>query len=765
MASAVLRGLVECGALVAEDGAWQIEAQALADVQSSRHAAALLTRRLGLLADESRRLLSVAAVVGKEFDLDLAADLAALPPHRAILLLEDARRRHLVWAEQHGGRWVFMHDKLREALLECLAPEERRLLHGRAAACIEKLDAERVFELAYHFDAADESSRALPYALRAATQARSQHSLAVAERQYRLAERGAAAAGPTVQREVAEGLGEVLVLQGRYDEAGRQFQAACALADTDLVRAQLESNLGELAFKRGDVRTASQALERGLALLGRWVPRTTASLVVGLFWEVIVQALHTRLPRWFLARRRWEGAEAERLSIQLYSRLAYAYWFCRGQLHCLWAHLREMNLAERYPPSPQLAQAYSEHAPVMTMLPAFRRGMRYVEKSLAIRQAQGDVWGQGQSLNFYGVVLYAASRYQDAIEKFRQAIRLLERTGDRWESNLAHWHIAFSLYRLGELPAAVAASRRTYQAGQEIGDAHAMAISLGSWAKASGGEVPEELVRAELRNVGEDAHTRAELMQAEAVRLLRIDQPAAAVRILEEAQRMIDKARMRQEYVAAVLPWLATALRRELEQQSPWDPRRRRARLRHAWATARRAIALSRRYRNNLPHALREGALVAAMAGRSGRARQLFQESLALAQAQGARAEHAQTLLAQGQVGLVLNWPGADQDVATAQQMMQALQAEAEKPKAEPAASFTLSLAERFDILLDAGRQIASALSAEAVFTAVRETALKLLRAEQCQILAVDTNVNPPALPPWKARPAAASVSPWPASA
>ena len=59
----------------------------------------------------------------------------------------------------------------------------------------------------------------------------------------------------------------------------------------------------------------------------------------------------------------------ELLAVRLYSRLAYVYWFQRGMVPCGWAHLREMNLAERYPPTAELAQAYSEHAPVMTMIP------------------------------------------------------------------------------------------------------------------------------------------------------------------------------------------------------------------------------------------------------------------------------------------------------------------------------------------------------------------------------------------------------------
>jgi two-component system sensor kinase len=59
-------------------------------------------------------------------------------------------------------------------------------------------------------------------------------------------------------------------------------------------------------------------------------------------------------PRLFLARRSLQGAERELLTIRLYSRLAYVYWFSAGKIPCAWAHLRGMNLAERYPPGAEL---------------------------------------------------------------------------------------------------------------------------------------------------------------------------------------------------------------------------------------------------------------------------------------------------------------------------------------------------------------------------------------------------------------------------
>src|SRR5262249_51453867 len=136
--------------------------------------------------------------------------------------------------------------------------------------------------------------------------------------------------------------------------------------------------------------------------------------------------------------------------------------------------------------------------------------------------------------------------------------------------------------------------------------------------------------------------------------------------------------------------------------------------LRQAWDAAERGLSMARRYQNNLPHALREEGLLAAMRGKVRRARRSFAESLDVAERQGARFEYAQPLLARGRVGLALGWKRAAEDVAAARQTLIELEADFalnEPPPREPTPEpVTLSLADRFDTVLEAGRRIASAL-------------------------------------------------------
>ncbi|MBV9122991.1 MAG: response regulator, partial [Planctomycetes bacterium] len=362
-------------------------------------------------------------------------------------------------------------------------------------------------------------------------------------------------------------------------------------------------------------------------------------------------------------------------------------------------------------------------------------------KSLAIRRAKGDLWGQGQSLHFYGVLLLTASRFSECIDKCRAGIRLLERTGDRWEVNTARYQIAAGYYYLGDLRRAIDEARLLHQAGLELGDAQASGLALDIWARASAGRVTRDLIQAELDRPGKDVMTTALILLAEGMRLLREGRPEEAAAVFQEGDDLSRKAGIRNVYVAPLLPWAATALRLAAEQVSDRTPGRRQALLRRAETAVRKGLRLARRFQNDLPHVLRERALLAALRGRTRKARRLLDRSLAVAQGQGARYEYTQTLLAHGQIGQELGWPLAAEELAQARQTLSELEApvtEQDTKPAQPDRPATLSLADRFDTVLDAGRRIASALSRQAIFSAVREAALRLLRGERCLILDID---------------------------
>ncbi|HKC27673.1 MAG TPA: hypothetical protein VKB75_06640, partial [Jatrophihabitans sp.] len=535
MAAAVLRGLAEAQAIVPGRAGWVLDSSRLSEIQAARRSAAFLVRRLELLGRDALELLSVGAVLGSQFSIRTAARIAGESVDAAATL-EDARRRRLLWIDESGDACTFFHDKIRESLLARLDEDVRRDLHGRAAdALIEETvgePGELVFDLAYHLHQAGRRADALPYAMAAAELARRRYALDMAASHYRLANAMVDPDDAVTHRRIAEGLGDVLMLDGSYREARTQLDAARALATDAADAAALDGKLGTLAFKQGEVATAKERLEGALQLLGRRVPRRFF-LAPRLLWELLVQAGHSFLPRMTTGRLPAAGADDEFLAMRLYSRLAYLYWFHGGKLACAWAHLRGMNLAERYGASPELGQAWSEHAPVMTMLPWYRRGVRYAQRSLEVRRRLGDAWGQGQSLSFVGLIRYAASDFEAAESALHEAVRLLRRTGDQWEVNTASWNLALCRLRTGDLRQAIDICRQTFEAARAIGDQTAAGVALSIWARAADGRIPLELLREQFEPRLGDARTTAELLLAEALVHRRQGELPAAIDSIE----------------------------------------------------------------------------------------------------------------------------------------------------------------------------------------------------------------------------------------
>jgi predicted ATPase/DNA-binding CsgD family transcriptional regulator len=120
---------------------------------------AVVTERLGRLSDDCRRVLEVAAVLGRDFQLAVLLPASGLDGDRLLELLEEAEAARVVGAVPGRlGRWRFAHALVREVVYEGLSAARRIRLHGRVGAALEAVYAAdpgpHLAELAHHFVAA-----------------------------------------------------------------------------------------------------------------------------------------------------------------------------------------------------------------------------------------------------------------------------------------------------------------------------------------------------------------------------------------------------------------------------------------------------------------------------------------------------------------------------------------------------------------------------------------------------------------------------------
>ena len=138
----------------------------------------VIARRVDRLPEEAGRVLRVAALTGRDFELGVVERVVDLPEDELLDLLDAAVRAGiLVEVRSTPGRYSFVHALLRTALEEQLTATRRARLHRRIGEAIEGRFRDRIEshldDLARHFAAAgpEEVDRAVTYAERAAEQA------------------------------------------------------------------------------------------------------------------------------------------------------------------------------------------------------------------------------------------------------------------------------------------------------------------------------------------------------------------------------------------------------------------------------------------------------------------------------------------------------------------------------------------------------------------------------------------------------------------
>lgn len=123
----------------------------------------IIERRLSRVPSEAYELLQLAAVIGRELDLGVLKNLSPTTDIEQWLTLG----ANAAVLEVQENRWRFSHDKLREHLLEELAPKARPIYHQRAAVGIEATYSDltkHAAKLAYLWQVTGNEEKELRYA-------------------------------------------------------------------------------------------------------------------------------------------------------------------------------------------------------------------------------------------------------------------------------------------------------------------------------------------------------------------------------------------------------------------------------------------------------------------------------------------------------------------------------------------------------------------------------------------------------------------------
>jgi predicted ATPase/class 3 adenylate cyclase len=273
----VLRTFIEEGTLARDDGAWRIT-RAVDVTEIPDTLQGVLTARIDRLEDSMKRVVQIAAVVGRVFQryvLDrVVDDPSILDDCLAQLQIAQIIRER---SPEPEPEYIFKHILTQEAAYQSLLSQQRRSYHRRVADALARLFWERGEEyaglVAAHYERAEAWPRALRYLKRAGDAARTSFAMKEAidyySRALQVADRLGDAAEPAERLSLYERRGQLLVrlanAEGALDDYERMRELAQTVGDK---RAELRSlnEIGALQAGRRDFVRAAEYFDQALTL-------------------------------------------------------------------------------------------------------------------------------------------------------------------------------------------------------------------------------------------------------------------------------------------------------------------------------------------------------------------------------------------------------------------------------------------------------------------------------------------------------------------
>ncbi|MFI5418205.1 MAG: ATP-binding protein [Candidatus Lutacidiplasmatales archaeon] len=482
-----------------------------------------LERQLPELTENEQRVLTVAAVLGRECDFPLLLRASGEEEERLAEIGDRLVSRGIL-VERPDERLEFARDELRRQIYERLTDTRRRLLHRRVAEAIEasgEADASTVYALARHFYLGKVDAKASSY-----------NRLA--------AEFAAAAFAPNVARLHLE----------------RALECHARAAAGDLV-GELEMTL-ELAVqldRLGEIQPAESLLRTALAPRPPGQEISPAQrLLLRVYWARIL----TDMGRW---------GEADRITRELLQevdattspRAVIALHRLRGEIlyyqgryeESLHHHDDALAHARSTHDDREVALEMVRRANVLGMIPdRLEEAIGSYEGAIESLKAQGDLGEAAFALLFLGVVLAQYGRIDEGLLELNEAMQLAERAHDLRRVGWSLFNMADLEREKGLIEPALEHNRRSREILGRIGDRFGLVQTIiidGKLRLARGDTKAAELELLEayrmIRELNAPADELDVLLRLAEVSLAKGDAPGARARLKELDAREVGRVR------------------------------------------------------------------------------------------------------------------------------------------------------------------------------------------------------------------------------
>lgn len=413
-----LRAILHAGLIRPSWGHLMVDQRGLDDLHLPDDVVDLVLERVGRLGDEARALLTAGSAMGTRFAPSVAASALQIDARGAELAIADALRERLVERTGHD-ECGFVHDRIREALLEPLSDVDQQALHQLLAEALERVDSDEsdhIFAIAHHFSAGQRTrtpAKVLEWSTRAGRAALAGYANEHAATLFGTAADAARQLGAALDANFHEDWAQALLGVGDSRSAGTCIDAVLATSTDRQQRGRVLLARAESRNGMFDPDGGATDARRGLDEIGAAVSdgpiRSVIAAMRGLGGGIV--AVLRRKGR---AAPSAEDARSLDLEIDLLLTLGFAYYLQMRPLALLNVLFRALPLAGKRGASPATGRVVGELAVVAGTLGIEPLRRRLSASAIDMAEGSGDRRALAHATLYTFLSLEAAGRTREA---------------------------------------------------------------------------------------------------------------------------------------------------------------------------------------------------------------------------------------------------------------------------------------------------------------------------------------------------------------
>ena len=379
----------------------------------------IILRRIDRLDEQEREILEIGAVEGESFHSDTINSCMEIDRLQLLKILQNLEREHhLIYPIDK--MYHFDHAKIQEFLYGAITPElqiEYHLRIGNYLAGTYGTQEANSANIAHHFLIGEQYIQALPYLVSAANRAKNlfanQQALESYQKALQINQKAGAVEKEHYKESILEGLGDVLTITGRHDDAELNYKSLLEISDhVSPMRVERLWKLGALYINKGEYKQATETLreaeieyQNNLNKINQGMPLENYSSGENAEHDLICSLgkIKVSRARIFKARGKYKTAQNEiEEGLQLLS-----------DMH----HLSGMG------------QANNDLGNILFDQGEYSRAEQIYLKSLEIRQAVADKKGMAETYNNLGITYIEQGAYDKAAKMMEKSIDIMRSIG------------------------------------------------------------------------------------------------------------------------------------------------------------------------------------------------------------------------------------------------------------------------------------------------------------------------------------------------